>query len=105
MAGKCPRNLPGLRDRALLLLVAATLSAKLPRSVAKAQPDDKENRGGVPRLFLLALDAEHVRFTASGVALGVRTRTDDAAPSRTVTLTRDVTGADFGARIAADWLR
>ena len=47
MAARCPGDLAGLRDRALLLLVAAGLDAER----------------------LLALDCEHVRFTAPGAAL------------------------------------
>ncbi len=47
MAARCPGDLAGLRDRALLLLAAARL--------------DPER--------LLALDHEHVRFTAAGAEL------------------------------------
>ena len=47
MAARCPGDLAGLRDRALLLLIAAGL--------------DPER--------LLALDHEHVRFTAQGAVL------------------------------------
>ena len=47
MAARCPGDLAGLRDRALLLLAAARLDAEC----------------------LLALDCEHVRFTAQGAAL------------------------------------
>ena len=107
MAGKCPRDFPGLRDRALLLLVAATLSAEQSRP-AVAGSDDEAASGwtaSVPRLYLLALDAEHVRFTASGVTLGVRARTDEAVPSRTVTLTRQATAATCPVRALEDWLR
>ena len=86
MAQACPRDLAGLRDRALLLLAAATL-------------------GTVPRLYLLGLDSEHVRFTASGVVLGLRTRSDEAAPQRTVTLTRSVPAASCPVRALEDWLR
>jgi len=47
MAARCPGDLSGLRDRALLLLVATGLEAGR----------------------LLALDGEHVRFTAAGAVL------------------------------------
>lgn len=47
MAARCPGDLSGLRDRALLLLTAAGLGGER----------------------LLAVDFEHVRFTATGVAL------------------------------------
>ena len=107
MAQVCPRDLPGLRDRALLLLAAATLSAKPSRSAAEGQPENQRHSGGrhsVPRLFLLALDAEHVRFTASGVTLAVRTRTEEAVPSRTVTLTRTGT-ITCPVRALEEWLR
>jgi len=45
MAAACPGDLAGLRDHALLLLMAAT---------------------GLGRAALLGLDAEHLRFTAAG---------------------------------------
>jgi hypothetical protein len=108
MAGSCPRDLAGLRDRALLLLAAATLRAKQSRSAVEGQPDNETAKGGsasVPRLFLLALDAEDVRFTPSGVTLGVRTRTDEAVPSRTVTLTRAATATTCPVRALEEWLR
>lgn len=47
MAARCPGDLAGLRDRALLLLAAAGLNAER----------------------LLGLDHEHVRFTAQGAVL------------------------------------
>lgn len=49
MAARCPGDLAGLRDRALLLLTAFGLCGER----------------------LLAIDFEHVRFTATGVALTV----------------------------------
>ena len=86
MAQACPRDLPGLRDRALLLLAAATLRA-------------------VPRLYLLGLDAEHLRFTASGVVIGLRTRPDQTLPTQAVTLTRSMTAATCPVRALEDWVR
>ena len=94
MAAKCPRDLPGLRDRALLLLAAATLG-----------PREGTEPVGVARLFVLALDAEHVRFTPAGVELQLRTRTDEAVPSRTITLTRAMTAASCPVRALEEWLR
>ncbi len=106
MAAKCPRDLPGLRDRALLLLAAATLR---PRHHGRATRTGKA--GGdtaeptvVARLFLLALDVEHIRFTPTGVDLQLRTRTDEAVPSRTVTLTRAVAAAICPVRALEEWL-
>jgi hypothetical protein len=49
MAVRCPRDLAGMRDRALLLLVAC----------------------GLGRAALVGLDVEHIRFTATGVELSV----------------------------------
>ena len=60
---------------------------------------------GVARQFVLALDAEHVRFTPTGVDLQLRTRTDEAVPSRTVTLTRAMTAASCPVRALEEWLR
>ncbi len=107
MAAKCPRDLPGLRDRALLLLAAATLRPRR-RSQRATGPVDPGGETaepiGVARLFVLALDAEHVRFTPAGVELQLRTRLDEAVPSRTVTLTRAV-AASCPVRALEEWLR
>ena len=108
MAQRCPRDLPGLRDRALLLLAAATARARRsqPSGDGRAAEDDTEDsHAAVPRLFLLALDAEDVRFTAAGMVLGVRSRIDAALPSRSVTLTRGLMAASCPVRALEDWLR
>ena len=106
MASRSPRDLAGLRDRALLLLAAATLGAKQSRPATEGQPSDETANGrqSVARLFLLALDAEHVRFTASGVTLAVRARTDEAMPTRIVTLTRQASAAVCPVRALEEWL-
>ena len=108
MAARCPRDLPGLRDRALLLLAAATLRPR-PRSERTTGTVDRGGEtaepAGVARLFVLALDAEHVRFTPAGADLQVRNRIDEAVPSRTVTLTRAMTAASCPVRALEEWLR
>ncbi len=105
MASQCPSDLPSLRDRELLLMVAALTRATRPQ--ARQQPLDAGEpvAEAVPRLFLLALDAEHVRCTASGIALHVRARIDEQNPSRTVTLTRSVAADTCPARALENWLR
>ena len=106
MAAKCPRDLPGLRDRALLLLAAATLRPRRrsKRATGTADPGSKAAEpAGVARLFVLALDAEHVRFTPAGVELQLRVRLDEAVPSRTVTLTRAI-AATCPVRALEEWL-
>lgn len=80
MAGACPGNLAGLRDRALLLLAAAT---------------------GLGRAALVAIDAEHLRFTAEGGDLVIR-RTPDAAPAM-ITIAR--AQASCRVRALQDWMR
>ena len=108
MAAKCPRDVPGLRDRALLLLAAATLRPRRRSKQATGTVDrggETAEPAGVARLFVLALDAEHVRFTPAGVDLQVRTRIDEAVPSRTVTLTRAMTAASCPVRALEEWLR
>ncbi len=108
LAAKCPRDLPGLRDRALLLLAAATVRPRRRsgRATETIHPSDEVAEPvGVARLFVLALDAEHVRFTATGVMLQLRARMDEAVPSRTVTLTRAMTAASCPVRALEEWLR
>jgi hypothetical protein len=80
MAGACPGNLAGLRDRALLLLAAAT---------------------GLGRAALVAIDAEHLYFTADGCDLLIRPA-PDAAPA-TVTIAR--AQASCPVRALHDWMR
>jgi hypothetical protein len=80
MAGACPGNLAGLRDRALLLLAAAT---------------------GLGRAALVAIDAEHLRFTADSCDLVIR-RAPDAAPS-VLTIAR--AAANCPVRALQDWMR
>ncbi len=80
MAGACPGNLAGLRDRALLLLAAAT---------------------GLGRAALVAIDVEHLRFTADGCELLIR-RAPDAAPAM-VTIAR--APANCPVRALQDWMR
>ena len=107
MAARCPRDLPGLRDRALLLLAAATLRPRRRGKQASGlldAGDETAEPAGIARLFVLALDAEHVRFTAAGVELQLRTRTDEAVPSRTVALTRAI-AASCPVRALEEWLR
>jgi len=82
MAASCPRDLAGLRDRALLLLLA---EASLNRST------------------LTGLQAEHVRFTASGVEL--RAEDADGAPRLVVTVSRNLDHATCPVRALEDWLR
>ncbi len=107
IAAKCPRDLPGLRDRALLLLAAATLRPRGRGERASGSMDpggERTELAGVARLFVLALDAEHVRFTSTGVDLQLRTRIDEAVPSRTVTLTRAMTATSCPVRALEEWL-
>ena len=108
MAVKCPRDLSGLRDRALLLLAAATArprrrGARATRTVSPS--GEGAEPAGVARLFVLALDAEHVRFTPGGVELQLRACSDEAVPSRTVTLIRAMTAAACPVRALEEWLR
>ena len=108
MAARCPRDLSGLRDRALLLLAAATLPPRPRggRTTGSVDPvRDTTEPASVARLFVLAMDAEHVRFTPTGMDLQLRTRTDEAVPSRTVTLTRALTAATCPVRALEEWLR
>ncbi len=82
MAAICPRDLAGLRDRALLLLMA---EASLNRNT------------------LTGLQAEHVRFTAPGVEL--RTEGADGASKLVMTAPRKPDHATCPVRALEDWLR
>ena len=93
LANACPGDLAGLRDRALLLLAAAT--ARDPGAAGS----------GVPVAHLLLLDAEDVRFEAGWVALTLRTRDGEEALLRTVRVARGTSAASCPARVLEDWLR
>ena len=105
LAAACPRDLAGLRDRALILLVAALTQPK--RQQAKPQSPDEGRvvADTVPRLFLLALDAEQVRFAHQGMTLQIRARLSEAEPSRAVALARAATAQSCPVRALEDWLR
>ena len=79
MAARCPGDLAGLRDRALLLLTAAGLDAGR----------------------LLALNHEHVRFTAQGAALVVSN--SDAGAGEWIAVAR-IGSAACPVRALEDWL-
>jgi len=111
-ATRCPRDLAGLRDRALLLLVAATRHPPgHPVSAARSEPDPASGptavRGStaMPRLSLLALAAEDVRFIEAGVVLQLRTRSEAPVPDRTLTLFRAGAADLCPVRALEDWLR
>ena len=89
MAMAAPRDLAGMRDRAMLLLLAALL----------------ENPEPIPRTALLALDAEHVRFTAAGAELWLPARSDMPDPTLRLALARSPTPAACLVRALEDWLR
>jgi len=81
MAARCPGDLAGLRDRALLLLTASGLGGER----------------------LLALDCEHVRFTGQGMELAVPGAGDGAR--KLVVVARMTASAACPVRALEDWLR
>lgn len=76
MAAACPRDLAGVRDRALLLLAAAPLlvPAPDPGRLADAAPP---RRSSLTRLQLVSLSVEQLRVTPHGIELLL----SDAAPA------------------------
>ena len=88
LAATLPRHLPGLRDRAMLLLLAVAGQGRPP----------------VTRTALLGLDAEHVRFTPKGAELRLRARADEAEPSLLLPLARSATPTICAVRALEDWL-
>ena len=92
LAAACPGDLAGLRDRALLLLAAATAR-------------DTGTATRVPVALLLMLDVEHVRLEAGGIALRVKSRADDEAPQWVVRIARSDIPAACAGRALEDWLR
>ena len=87
MAARCPGDLAGLRDRALLLLAAA----------------------GLDREALLRLDQEDARPTDAGIELILRSLADgglsEGTPTRTVALRRVAAVLACPVRALEAWLR
>ena len=83
MAAACPGDLAGVRDRALLLLLAAA---------------------GLGRAALVGLDAEHVRFTATAVDLAVHEAGPDRDSLRRVTIPHCATLATCPVQALRRWL-
>ena len=81
MAGACPGDLAGLRDRALLLLLAA---------------------GGLGRNALVGLDVEHTGIDHQGVTLQFVAKDRE---TQSVTLPRAAERRLCPARVLEDWLR
>ncbi len=105
MAEQCARDLAGLRDRALLLLAARLSEPPVsPEAEVDAAPGHRATRRHrVPRIRLLELDAEHIRFTADGMQLHLRSRVDTPAPDQAVDVARTTTACPV--RALEDWLR
>jgi len=82
MAARCPGDLAGLRDRALLLLVAT----------------------GLDPGRLLALDHEHVRFNAQGAALVMPGAGSGAGEEVAVARKASAASAACPVRALQDWL-
>ena len=80
MAGACPGDLAGLRDRALLLLLAS----------------------GLGRSALVGLDVEHTGFDHQGVTLQLVAKDRE---TQSVTLPRAAERRLCPARVLEDWLR
>jgi hypothetical protein len=82
MATACPGDFSGIRDRALLLLVAA----------------------GLGRAALVGLDAERLHFTATAVALAVPQAGSDRDLWRDVVIPRGASLATCSVQALRDWL-
>jgi len=94
---RCPRDLAGLRDRALLLLVAAT---PRPRGRRPGQAPTAATRQA-----LLALTREQVRFVAAGLALQLCDAAGVVASGLPVLVARATAAASCPVRAMEDWLR
>ena len=82
MAARCPRDLAGLRDRALLLLAAQGLS----------------------RAALVGLDVEHLRFTATTVELAVGAGSESGRGQQPSIVRRGTSLAVCPVQALRDWL-
>jgi hypothetical protein len=83
MAARCPGDLAGLRDRAVLLLAAT----------------------GLGRSALVGLDAELIRVTAVGFEAVLAANQAEGRPARIITVPRDAAPSTCPVRALEDWLR
>ncbi len=91
LAARCPGDLAGLRDRAVLLLAAA---GRRPPPAPK-----------IPVAVLLRLEAEDVRFVEAGAMLVLHPRSDDRSVQEIVTVPRAATPAGCPVRALEHWMR
>jgi len=99
VALRCPRDLAGLRDRALLLLVAAT-----PRHDGRGRRPGQAPTAAT-RQALLALTREQVRFVDAGLALQLCDAGGVVASGSPVLVARATAAASCPVRAMEDWLR
>ena len=88
MAATCPRDLAGLRDRALLLLAGTGLG-----------------RGGLSRAVLVGLQVEQLRFTASGLELTLPGDDRTGRPPRVLVVPRGARPGGCPVQALRDWLQ
>jgi hypothetical protein len=82
MAARCPGDLAGMRDRALLLLAAS----------------------GLGRAALVGLDAEHIRFSATAAELSPAVSEAAAGGGAPVVIGRDANRSRCPVQALQDWL-
>ena len=88
MAAACPRDLAGLRDRALLLLAGTGLG-----------------RAGLSRAALVGLQVEQLRFTASGLELTLPGDDRTGRPPRVLVVPRGARPGGCPVQALRDWLQ
>ena len=88
MAATCPRDLAGLRDRALLLLAGTGLG-----------------RAGLRRAALVGLQVEQLRFTASGLELTLPGDDRTGRPPRVLVVPRGARPGGCPVQALRDWLQ
>ena len=87
MAASCPRDLAGLRDRAMLLLAGAV-----------------PGRAGLRRAALVGLQVEQLRFTATGLKLTLPGDDRTDAPPRVLIVPCDTRPGGCPVQALRDWL-
>jgi len=88
MAAACPRDIAGLRDRALLLLAGTGLG-----------------RAGLSRVALVSLQVEQLRFTTSGLELTLPGDDRTARPPRVLVVPRGERPGGCPVQALRDWLQ
>ena len=119
LAASCPGDRAGLRDRALLLLLATNGPSRTggqrqgrtgpaeipPRDTSDSDSAAPGRNAKLTQTALLALQVEQVHFTAEGIEIALFDDPEGASPVQRLTFSRDRHFTTCPVHALEDWLR